>query len=152
MLQQINKHSITFSHTKSWNKDVGKHQRGRSDHPWLDIKAVADAKAGFGLLSATRRGVRARDILTLVSPNYQSDFFTSSLKQKQQQYHVKNETAVSVGLCGVFVKDQEAYLDECFLCHLALGFASIYIYDSSAEFWMRDYWGEEMVSTCDTLP
>lgn len=46
--------------TKSWKEYVGKRERGRSsDQPGMDTKALADAKAGIGLLNITQIDSRA---------------------------------------------------------------------------------------------
>ena len=114
--------------TKSWKEYVGKRERGRSsDQPGMDTKALADAKAGIGLLNITQIDSRAWDTLKAVCPKYQSDYFTLNQRHNRRKAPTTT-TNESIGMCVFIKKDQEAYLDEFVSYHLALGFASVYIY------------------------
>jgi len=105
----------------------------------MDTKALADAKSGIGLLNITRVDSRAWDTLKAVCPKYQSDYFTLNQRHRKATTTTTNE---SIGICVYIKKDQEAYLDEFVSYHLSLGFAAVYIYDSSDKFWLKD-WGKE---------
>ena len=119
---------------------ITKRSRGRSDLSggglsYAVSKNLVAAKRGENLLNTYTFDSSAWD--NLVSSNSKYKIFDS------KPLHSKQTSAPSSSLvtCAI-VTSQEAYVDEWVDYHLALGVSRMYLFDTSVDFWMRQ-WGEE---------
>ena len=126
--------------TKSWKEFIRKRMRGRADleagkaYDESVSEELANATAGIGLMNATETDSSAWDTLKSVNKKYQ--IFDMEAQNQPNQ----TTGAMSPAICCV-ATDQEAYIDEWVDYHIGIGLY-IYIYDSSENFWMRQ-WGDE---------
>mmetsp|Transcript_8575 Transcript_8575/g.19240 ORF Transcript_8575/g.19240 Transcript_8575/m.19240 type:complete len:647 (+) Transcript_8575:123-2063(+) len=145
--------ALVYHHNvKSWKEYIGKRTRGRATMTGQDLTdsvtlLIAEARQGKELRNTSEIDSNAWEVLKRTNPKYQ--FFDSgsgvTYGMNASEGGFSNDVSVSIGIC-CHVKDQEAYIDEWTDYHLALGFSTLYIYDSSDDFWMRQ-WGEQRNDT-----
>ncbi|KAL7467041.1 hypothetical protein ACHAXS_007311, partial [Conticribra weissflogii] len=124
--------------TKSWKEYIGKRMRGRPTMSGKELERSVDmlvknAKSGTSLHDSTMMDPTAWNALKQISNKY-SHFDSGDWRRKLT--HLDDSFAI----CAI-VNNDEAYIDEWADYHSELGF-TIYVYDSSEEFWMRQ-WGKQ---------
>jgi len=134
--------SVYHFKTKSWKEFISKRERGRSDlsgEEHDEDRAVKLESARNGeLIDANREDTSPWEMLKAVDPKYR--FFESFSDDNWSQINLKHDR-YGPAICCLAAND-EAYIDEWADYHLALGFSTIYIFDSSDQYWMQQ-WGEE---------
>jgi hypothetical protein len=91
---------------------------------------------GFSLLTPSYATETETAVLTGILSMDKLAFKHPVVVQRRQ--HASNETAA---IC-VMVKNEQLYIDEFVDYHLAIGFDTIYVYDNSNDFNMKE-WGEQ---------
>eukprot|EP00956_Cyclotella_meneghiniana_P036051 scaffold120703_cov42-Cyclotella_meneghiniana.AAC.3 len=129
-------------HTKSHKEYIAKRSRGRSDMSGgkLDYTVTRNleaAKRGDYLLPTDHVDSSAWETLRL--KNRYTIF--DSLDIARQNLSSKQDSS-SVFICALASSQESSYIDEWVDYHLALGVSRMYLFDSSKEFWMRQ-WAEE---------
>lgn len=104
---------------------------------------LAAAKNGDGLLASDYYDSSAW--MSLQAYNDKYSMFDSFFHHHTGIKSTHDATPSAIAICGI-VTSQEAYIDEWVDFHIALGISSMYLFDSSQEFWMQQ-WSEERSKT-----
>ena len=106
-------------------------------------KNIAAAKRGDGLLASDYYNSSAWTSLQSYNDKYK--IFGSLFRHDVENVSALETATSPIAICGI-VTSQEAYIDEWVNFHVALGISSIFLFDSSQEFWMQE-WSEERFMT-----